>query len=239
MWRVAARLDWETISQLSDKWANNYELTLAKDFVDRLESSPEGETGRVLLQFIGTNATTESTAAEVGKAVQGLTLLGLQAQVGEIPPSPEGPAVACRIRLTGTDATVQVASSDATAKSWVAFGKFSLPATAVNGKLDNAKFVDGLAEGILNRLVRTQLSRGPREKGKETFKVKIDNASPLILNGIAVLGTENKDDVTPRVLSGIALSPRRTMTVPASEEVVKNMGLKKGIKLVAIDLSGL
>jgi hypothetical protein len=29
------------------------------------------------------------------------------------------------------------------------------------------------------------------------------------------------------------------MTVPASEEVVKSLGLKKGIKLVALDLSGL
>jgi hypothetical protein len=29
------------------------------------------------------------------------------------------------------------------------------------------------------------------------------------------------------------------MTVPASEEVVKALGLKKGIKLVALDLSGL
>ena len=29
------------------------------------------------------------------------------------------------------------------------------------------------------------------------------------------------------------------MTVPASEEVVKSLGLKKGIKLVVLDLSGL
>jgi hypothetical protein len=239
MWRVAAGLDWETISQLSEKWANNYELTLAQDFVKHLDTLPEGETGRVLLQVTGSDTATEATAAEVGKAIQGITLLGLQAQVGEIPSSPEGPAVACRVRLTATDAMVQVASSNATADSWVPFGKFSLPAAAVKGKLDTVKFVDGLAEGILNRLVRTQLSRGPREKGKETFKVRIDNASPLILNGVAVLGTENKDDVIPRVLSGIALSPRRTMTVPASEEVVKTMGLKKGMKLVAIDLSGL
>ena len=41
------------------------------------------------------------------------------------------------------------------------------------------------------------------------------------------------------MLSGICLSPRRSMTVPASEEVVKSLGLKKGIKLVALDLSGL
>jgi hypothetical protein len=239
MWRVAAGLEWETIAQLSEKWANDYELTLAMDFVDHLQTSPQGETGRVLLQVTGSDAASEATALEFGKAIQGVTLLGLQAQVGEIPEQPEAPSVACRVRFTATDAMVQVASSDKAAKSWVPFGKFTLPATAVKGKIDTVKFADSLAEGILNRLVRTQLTRGPREKGKETFKLRIDNASPFILNGLAVLGTENKDDVIPRVLSGIALSPRRTMTVPASEEVVKTMGLKKGIKLMAIDLSGL
>jgi hypothetical protein len=239
MWRVAAGLDWDTISQLSGTWANNYELTLAQDFVARLETLPEGETGRVLLQFTGSDTASESTAAEVGKAIQGITLLGLQAQVGEIPSSPEGPSVVCKVRFTAKDAMVQIASSDATAKTWVPFGKFSLPVAAVKGKFDTVKFVDGLAEGVLNRLVRTQLSRGPREKGKETFKVRIDNASPLILNGLAVLGTENKDDVIPKVLSGIAISPQRSMTVPASEEFVKKFGLKKGMKVVALDLSAL
>ena len=43
----------------------------------------------------------------------------------------------------------------------------------------------------------------------------------------------------PECLTGICLSPRRSMTVGASEEVVKSLGLKKGIKLIALDLSGL
>ena len=41
------------------------------------------------------------------------------------------------------------------------------------------------------------------------------------------------------MLSGICVSPRRSLTVPATEEVVKSLGLKKGIKLTALDLSGL
>ena len=55
-----------------------------------------------------------------------------------------------------------------------------------------------LAEGILNRLVRTQLSRGPEKRGSRPIKVRIDNASPMILNGLAVVGTENKADESPR-----------------------------------------
>ena len=43
----------------------------------------------------------------------------------------------------------------------------------------------------------------------------------------------------PRVLAVICVSPRRSVTVPASENVVRGLGLKKGIKLMALDLSGL
>ncbi len=71
------------------------------------------------------------------------------------------------------------------------------------------------------------------------YQLRVDNASPLVLNGVAAVGAHSGLDATPRVLSGICLSPRRSMTVPASEEVVNSLGLKKGIKLVALDLSGL
>lgn len=43
----------------------------------------------------------------------------------------------------------------------------------------------------------------------------------------------------PKVLSGIAIAPRRTMLVPTNDDVVKTLGLKKGIKVLALDLSGL
>ena len=43
----------------------------------------------------------------------------------------------------------------------------------------------------------------------------------------------------PKVLVGICIAPRRSLTVPASEEVVKELGLKKGIRLVGLNLSGL
>jgi hypothetical protein len=87
--------------------------------------------------------------------------------------------------------------------------------------------------------VRAQLNKGVKDKGKMHYSIRIDNASPLVLNGLAALGTTSKPDETPKVLAGICLSPRKSMTVPASEEVVKALGLKKGIKVVALDLSGL
>ena len=77
------------------------------------------------------------------------------------------------------------------------------------------------------------------EKGKLTYRLRIENATPLRLSGLAAVGIESKDDAKPRVLSGISIPPRRSMTVPASEEVIKELGLKHGIRVTALDLSGL
>ena len=60
-----------------------------------------------------------------------------------------------------------------------------------------------------------------------------------MLNGLAMLGTASKADEVPKVLPMISISPRRSLTVPATEAVVRGLGLKKGVKLVALDLSGL
>ena len=130
MWRLAAKLDWETIAVLSEKWANDYELTLAKDFVNHIDALPEGRTGRLLIQADGKDAAGEPIAAELNKLLRGKTVLGLLAEVGEIPSRPDGPAVSCRVRVSGKEALVQVSSSDAQAKGWVNFGKFSVPGGA-------------------------------------------------------------------------------------------------------------
>jgi hypothetical protein len=111
------------------------------------------------------------------------------------------------------------------------------------GKLDTALFGDQLADGILTRLVRAQLIKGPdsttRVKGKLIYQLSIQNYSPLVLNGLAILGTEHKPGEIPKLLWMISLSPRRRMTLPATEETVRGLGLKRGTRVVALDLSGL
>jgi hypothetical protein len=223
---------------LSHGWANRYELTLARDFVEHLDTLPEGETGRVVFDVAGTDTASGALAAQVRTAVRRQTVLGLMAELG-IPARPEGPGIAFRVRMSPSEAHVLVTSSDATAQKWIPFGKFSLPIVQDQGKMDVGQFADGLAEGVLNRLVRVQLSKGVKDKGKMHYQLRIDNASPLVLNGLAAVGTTSKPEDQPRILTGISLPPRRSMTVPASEEVVKSLGLKRGIKLIALDLSGL
>ena len=179
--------------------------------MEHLDALPEGETGRLLFQVDGKD---DAGAADRQRGEQGAARQdgsGFAGAGGEVPSRPDGPAVACRVRVSGKEAMVQVSSSDATAKAWVNFGKFSVPVTHENGKVDVARFADALSEGILNRLVRAQIIKGSatKDKGKLVYQLRIDNASPLVLNGLAMLGTASKADEMPKVLPMISVSPRK------------------------------
>ncbi|SIO66888.1 hypothetical protein SAMN05444166_8260 [Singulisphaera sp. GP187] len=237
MLRVASGREWDAIEGMSKSWSNAHELTLARNFVDGLGSLPAEETGVLQYEIVAKGTAGESAAQELRDALKEKTLLGLKGVSG-VPSEPKGPAVACKVQVNGDEATVQVATSDGPARAWAAAGKFTLPlARTKTGELNVAAVADGLAEGILDRMVRAQLSPGPRLKGKPTYKIKIENASPLILNGIAVLGKGSETD--SKVLAGISISPQRSLTLPATDEMVKALGLKKGIRVIAADLSGL
>jgi hypothetical protein len=194
----------------------------------------------LLFEIDGVDTETKALAADFTKAFDGKMVLGVVTHAG-IPTRPEGPALACRIKLTATEASVQIAATDATARNWVPFGKYTQPVVLEDRKLNQAKFADALAEGILNRVVRAQIIKGSgqKEKGKLVYQIKLENASPLILNGLAFVGTATKEDEEPKVLSGIAIPPRRSVLVPTPDETVKSLGLKKGIKILALDLSAL
>jgi hypothetical protein len=60
-----------------------------------------------------------------------------------------------------------------------------------------------------------------------------------LLNGVAILGAGAKPSEPAKFLVGISLAPRRTFSVPATGESVQRLGLKDGIKVLALDLSGL
>jgi hypothetical protein len=242
MWNLAAGLEWSTIARLSRNWSNRHELALAKDFVNRLDTLPDGESGRLLIEVEATDDASRAVADELRKSLHRKSVLGLIGDVSDkLAAHPDAPAVACRVKLKAGEASVQVLGSDAGASAWVAFGKFSLPVAQGPEKFDAGRFADGLAEGVLNRLVRAQVIKGAttREKGKLIYQIRIENASPMVLNGLALLGAESPATETPKLLTGICVSPRRSLTIPADEQVVRALGLKKGIKLTALDLSGL
>src|SRR5262249_40624814 len=116
--------------------------------------------------------------------------------------------------------------------------KFSLPLLNPGGTPPTpAEVIDRVAEGVLGRLIRVRLSRAGQ--GKDAFRIRIENGSPLVLNGLTLGGRETKPGAQPSTLIGLSLSPRKAMTVPAIHEVVRHLGSRKGIRVLAADLSGL
>ena len=92
---------------------------------------------------------------------------------------------------------------------------------------------------MLGRLVQVKLAQGPKGKHKDSFRIKIVNESPLILNGLALGGVEAGADRPPSVLAGVCLPPLKSMTVPATAEMVGRLHLDEGLRVLAVDLSGL
>ena len=243
LWSVASGLSWDQIATKSQGFANANELALARSFVEKLDGMTKGESGTILYEIKGSSAVTATLAKELASLLKDHSVLGLQAKAG-VPASPDSPAVACKIVIddnaTKPEATVFVVTSNGDATAWVTAGKFTLPVELKDNKPEVVKFADALAEGLLGRLVRTQVSKAGTVKGKAFYKVRIDNASPLILNGLAILGEgKSRVETTPKVLSGISISPRKSMTVPLPGDVVESYGLRKGVHVIAADLSGL
>jgi hypothetical protein len=243
LWNVAGKLDWGLIAQISVGWANAQEIALARQFVERLDALPEGESGQLFVEFLAGEPAHEALAGESGKAFSARTVLGLKAASG-VPSKPSGPSIGCKVRFLGEpgepEALVQVAESDGH-HEWKSMGKFSLPVPLdAAGKPDQAGFGDKLAEGILTRVVRVRLIKGRKGiEGQATYTVQVDNISPMILNGVSMIGGLAKPSEPPRYLLGVALPPQRSLQLPINPGTVEAQGLKKGMHLVGVDLSAL
>jgi len=97
-----------------------------------------------------------------------------------------------------------------------------------------------MTEGTLNRLVRVQPMKGEHDDlGKLFHQIRIDKASPYALIAVAIQGNTVATVQMPMILSGLTIAPRRSFTIPAPEVFVRSLGLRKGTRLVGLDLSGL
>jgi hypothetical protein len=248
---AAAGMPWSDVARLADRWANPQELALAKQLVADLDAqADDADTGRILIEVSGRDEASKGLAEQLAAALKGRTMLGLAIEE-RVPTRPSGPSLAVRVQVGGTsekpEASVQLASSDATATSWAPVGKFELPVGLDDsGKVKALEFNDALAAGLLDRLVKVSVRKGPASSGiipaapktAGAYVIRIENYSPLLLNGLAVSGLKAKAGDPVKLLLGISLSPRRTFAVPVTAESVERLGLKE-IKPVALDLSGL
>jgi len=258
MWRLGG-LDWSTIARLSKRWSNASELALARSFVDRLAKAqgelPVAESARIYWDIDAAGAKDAELAAQLkkqlsdkvvlrdekGKALgeYDVTVLGLVPALGT-PIKAEGPALSCQVRLEGDEATVKVAAAED--GKWQPKSKFTLPLTRADGaRMKPHEVLDAAAEGIVGRLVRVQLvkEKGRDRGGKPIYRIKIDNNTPLILNGLALTGSKLDDRQPLSAMAGLSLPPRKNLSLPASADVVERLGLKEGVRLLAADLSGL
>jgi hypothetical protein len=253
LWRLGAGLDWNQIAKRARGWANAHELTLAQQFVARLgDAATPAESGALYLEIDSAGPATDALAGTLRAGLKDAVVLGLPVR-GAIPEQPDGPAIACRLKLAGTatrpEAVALLRVSDPTGRAWVDSGKVSLALPrAEAGKeketLAPALVADGLAAGLLDRLVRVKLlkdlSRDERGRNVMSFRLRIENASPLVLQGLTIVGQPAGDKpAVPATLLGLAVSPRKDLTVPASAQAVKELGLRGGVRAYAADLSGL
>ncbi len=133
---------------------------------------------------------------------------------------------------------MRVSSSDEAGASWVDVAKFSLPALEPGAAPPTpAEVIDRVAEGVLDRLIRVRLTR--EGQGKNAYRIRVENGSPLVLNGLALGGREAKSGSQPATLIGLSLPPRKAMTIPATQEAVRRLGSRKRVHILAADLSGL
>jgi hypothetical protein len=69
------------------------------------------------------------------------------------------------------------------------------------------------------------------------------NSSPYlrgaVLSGLAIQGATSNSEEASRVLTSLSIPPRKYLSLPASDEVFKAQGFKQGIRVTALDLSGL
>ena len=209
LWYVTAGANWEDIGRLSQGWGNAHEIALARQFVARLDQTEDKVKAKVKLDpgplywEIKTQGDTSSELVDGLRALWGkYPVLGLTAREG-IPASPNGPALACRLELSQTAVDVKLTASHPSGGDWINIASFKIklaelapnpeesvkddaPLTSTQEQERHAARLGGaVAEAMLARLVRVQLTHGPREKGKETFRVKIVNSSPMILNSLA------------------------------------------------------
>ena len=93
---------------------------------------------------------------------------------------------------------------------------------------------NAFAREIIDRLVTTRVVAGPRIKGKSSYRLEIQNRSPLVLNSVAI-GVEHEADgsTTPTLYQAIALPPERKLVFPIGETN------RHETRVLAADLSSL
>lgn len=239
LWNVADGFEWESVARYAGGWANPFEMALARDFADRLREGKPAMPPRLQWELTTRSGAVEPLAAGLRRLLETRRFLGLESREG-IAARPEGPALACRVRLQDRMAVAQFSVTEATAERWVSVGEISIKlGKESGGGMSPEALADALADAMLTKLVRVTLVGPSRGKGKASGRLRIENGSPLILKGLTVAGADQASDAARSTLLGITLPPHRALEVPARPEMVRRLGLSQGVRVQGVELGSL
>ena len=242
MWNLSAGLSWEEIARRAKGTATADDFALAQDLAARLQkedSLKEWETGRIHWE-VSSGGKDDVLADALGGWFKERQMLGLVLQPG-VPSAPERPSLAVRVQLHGKDqATVVVQASDGKTQAWANQGKFNLPTKRKAGESDEvyaARISDEIADGVLSRVVRVQVTDSTVD-GRKVYKLRVDNASPLVLAGVSLKSPAQGKEVA--TILNLSVRPHKSVQIPLDAKSVSRFGLAaRGVKAMGADLTAL
>lgn len=242
MWNLAEGLSWERIANRVRGRATQADFALAKDLATRLagqDALKEFEVGRVFWDLTD-KAPAADLLENLEKWFEGKEMLGLGLEHG-IPETQIRPSVALRIHVQSqNEATVEVLSTEGLNQGWVNQGKFHLNLARDNHETEDqyiARVTDGLSSGLLDRLVRVQESSRTID-GRKMYQLKIDNAAPLVLAGLAVKSPVKGKEIA--TIMNLSIRPHQGLRLPLDPKSVSKYGLNvRGLQATAADFTAL
>ena len=232
MWQVCNGITFGEMLLKADKIINPAEVALAAHFVRALESGQdpvESQTARVFLSIEG-NPADAKEIARLGRAIDGLRILGLPVQVlarGEVPQAP-APVLHLGVNLGGdrTQATrgkvLVQAGEGIDSVEWSTLGTARLDDLSLVSSLDAVSLANAIDRAVGSTFVTAKVAQ--RSANGTTLEIR--NRLPFTVANITVKAGASANSPLVTV-NGIGVGPSRSgqATVAASMGTVDRVEL--------------
>ena len=235
-WDLVEGSQGDILAEASHGRATDAELASARSFVRRLRNAggkaATEDSGKLYVEVDGP----ATDALKV--SLRGQTLLGLKVETA-LPDRTDAPALAIRLRAEGTGLAASVSASTGDASGWRPAGKYTVKLNDAKGQARATVAVaDDVALGLVGQVFKVKLV-SKRSQGKTAYAIRVENESPIVLDGLALSSTAEPAAGKVSSVLGLGLPPRKAMVIGISPKAVERLGLKGGVQVFAADLSAL
>jgi hypothetical protein len=235
MWKLCNNLPFDTMMAQAGKVINVQEIALAARFVEAVEASnddtlvdPAYLSEARLFVDVQSDAGLATEAIRLGKALDGLRMLGLPARVVEAGQLPDtsGPALLVNVYLGASqkgETRGKVMLSHRTLDgNWAPIGRASLVDGSKVTVLDGA----GLARALDHAIAAAMVTAKPARRAVGSTTLRVENHLPFTI-GTVVLRTGHSSGAAGMTYDGIGIGPGRagTATVQAPGATVDRITL--------------